>query len=180
MEDRRLWILALASGTASSLAIATATIFPIYVFKGNVEGYVGLHSYNLTVFGKEYYSMSLDAVKLFSIPLILQAALNVFALILCYAKTVSGESESVWRKIAYGMMLSTFIWLGILYGCTHIVLEETKTLLADFSHETSAGKIVFEKTLAHPLPAHFITVYFIPIASSILYAITLSLACEQK
>jgi len=77
-------------------------------------------------------------------------------------------------------MLSMLVGAGILYGCAHIVFEETKSLLADFSHETSAGKIVFPKTMCYPQPAYFLVSNFIPLALAIIYAITTSIAYAFK
>jgi len=177
MEDHRLWLPALAFGTITSLAYFIAAVAPLYVFDGNVRGYVSIASYDLTVFGEKYYSLSLEAVKPFAYLLIAQAGLNIIAIAVSGAKTFFGRKSVVWKAVAFGAMLSMLVGAGILYGCAHIVSEETKPLLADFSHETSAGKIVFPKTMCYPQPAYFLVSNFIPLALAIIYAITLSIAC---
>jgi hypothetical protein len=180
MEDRRLWTLALVFGMVVSLVGIVATVLPLYIFDGNVRGYVSLASYDLTVFGEKYYSLSLEAVKPFAYLLIAQAGLNIIAIAVSGAKTFFGRKSVVWKAVAFGAMLSTLVGVGILYGCAHIVSEETKPLLADFSHETSAGKIVFPKTMCYPQPAYFLVSNFIPLALAIIYAITTSIAYAFK
>jgi hypothetical protein len=180
MEDRRLWTLALVFGMVASLADIAATVLPLYIFDGNVDGYVSLISYDIKVFGEQYYSLSLDAIKSLSYIILVQAALNIIVVTVCYDRVFSDKNVETWKGIAFGTMLSMFIWFGVLYGCTYIASEEIKSLLADFSHETSAGKIVFPKTMYYPQPAYFLVSNFIPLAFSILYAITLSLACEES
>ena len=179
MEDRRLWLPALAFGTITSLVYFIAAVAPLYVFDGNVRGYVSIASYDLTVFGEKYYSLSLEAVKPFSYLLIVQAVANIAAST-AYSIKMFSRKVDVWRGVAFGAMLSMLVGAGILYGCTHIVSEETKSLLADFSHETSAGKIVFPKTMCYPQPAYFLVSNFIPLALAIIYAITTSIAYAFK
>ncbi|MEM3576650.1 MAG: hypothetical protein QXQ07_06525 [Thermoproteota archaeon] len=155
---------------------ALVLIYPLYIFKGDLNGYVGFIGYDLIAFGEQFYSASLDSVKNFTFFLLLQTVFNIVCTLIFYYRIVKGDVSKSYAGIIFGGLSATVVGLGILYGCYYIMQAEVKLLMANFSHETSAGKIVFSGTHVLQQPANLILsnyVLFPAIAFSIalfLYA----------
>ncbi|MEM3753917.1 MAG: hypothetical protein QW778_04945, partial [Candidatus Micrarchaeaceae archaeon] len=77
MANSRDWTLFTTYNAIVNILYAFVLISPLYIFKGDINGYVGFIGYDLIAFGEQFYSASLDSVKNFTFFLLLQTVFNI-------------------------------------------------------------------------------------------------------
>ncbi|MEM3503898.1 MAG: hypothetical protein QW134_06715 [Nitrososphaeria archaeon] len=131
-------------------------VSPLYVFFGDVVGHIGFVEYNVMVFDEPFYSASMDSIRTFASFLLLQSIFSIVCTIFLYFWADEGKTLKPYAGIVFGGLAASVACMGILYGCYHLLQMEVRSLAVNFSHETSAGKIVFSGSNVIRQPADII------------------------
>lgn len=136
--NRSLEVLSASVLAVCSISTLITLLTPIYIFAGDVEGYIALSSYSLRGFGNEITSPLLVSAMLYTAPIYVSA---VFALISSIISILRG---SPWLLLSASgvIVMST----GILRGALYILGIVASAVSKDLSHQTAAGRIIFQGT----------------------------------
>jgi len=191
---RRLLRLAVIAvtiyGVIANAAILATLLAPLYTLSGPIQGYVGVVSYRIVAFGKEYLSPALDLASFLSIIVITSSTLNIAAGIATFYLITKVNKLSVTTLEALtASALTLLVSLGTLYAIRRIIDYELTHLTSSFSYDSTAGRVLIERVSLHPLPASvmlqglnyaFITVPYV-VAAIIVYVRTLkNVLMEQQ
>ncbi len=172
------FILSLTCLTAYAILQLLYLVLPLYVFSGDVEGYVGVLSYRLKIFGQGVRSPLLESLAVIAIPAIISIPSAILSVIASYFKWRQGAVP--W--IALGGSCVATIASGISLGLKTPISIIASRVVRNYSHSTSAGHIVFQGATLTQTPALCMPVaaYVFALASMILAAAYVLAKREQS
>ncbi len=141
-------------GVIANTAILATLLAPLYTLSGPIHGYVGVVSYSIVAFGKEYLSPALDLASFLSIIVITSSTLNIIAGVATFYLVARGNRLSITVLEALtASALTLLVSLGTLYAIRRVIDYELLHLTSSFSYDSTAGKVLIERVSLHPLPA---------------------------
>ncbi len=145
---RAVYVGSIASLMIYSASMLLALLTPMLVLKGDVEGYIGLSGYSLRAFGGEVRLPIAESISLYTAPLyassIACAALSIIA--------IAKPGRAEW--LVFGASSIAVASAGILRGVSQVLQRIASMVSANYSHQTSAGVIIFEGTITVHGPAY--------------------------
>lgn len=135
---RVLEVIAASTLIIYAISALITLLTPIYIFRGDIDGYLSLSGYSLFGFGNEIRSQMAESAMLYTAPIYASA---LFALASSLLSILRG---SPWLLLsASGIaVMST----GILRGVLYILGLVASAVSKDPSHQTAAGRIIFQGT----------------------------------
>ncbi len=149
---------------------------PLYILRGDAEGYLGVLSYRLEIFQNQVRSPALDSLSVVAIPVIISILIAIIAIL---SRFTRWEARS-W--VALGGAGIAVMASGISIGLRGVVSLVASQAARNYGHATSAGYIYFQGvdlsgTIALAMP---IIAYFSSIAAMILMAVHIIFKPERR
>ncbi|MEM0472799.1 MAG: hypothetical protein QXX84_07885 [Sulfolobales archaeon] len=141
-----IWILLLLCAIIYAVSQTLYLIFPLYIFSGDAEGYVGIMSYKLKIFGHDVESPALESLGFLAIPVIISIPTTAVLVITGYLRRKQGSG--VW--IAIGGSGVAVIASGISLGLRSVASLIADHVARNYGHTTSAGYIIFQGSVSTP------------------------------
>ncbi len=143
-------IMAVASTASlllSSILIIIYLTTPLYILRGDANGYIGFTGYYIEVFGERLRSPMLDSLRIYTAVIYISSSVALITSVLSIAKYMRRRGFSI-RMLA--MLLGSagilVISIGILAALSQIVERVLAVVASSYSHETSAGRIIYAGT----------------------------------
>ncbi|MEM2203229.1 MAG: hypothetical protein QXI22_02625 [Sulfolobales archaeon] len=141
-----VWILLLLCSIIYAVSQALYLILPLYIFSGDAEGYVGIMSYKLKIFGHDVESPALESLSFLAIPVIISIPITTVLVIAGYFRRKQGSG--IW--VAIGGSGIAIIASGISLGLRNVASLIADNVSRNYGHATSAGYIIFQGSVSTP------------------------------
>jgi hypothetical protein len=143
-------IMAIASTASillSSILIIIYLTTPIYILRGDVSGYIGFTGYYLKAFGERLRSPMLDSLRIYTASIYISSSVALITSALSIAKYMRRRGFSIHMlAMLQGSVGILVISIGILAALSQIVERVSAVVASSYSHESSAGKIIYAGT----------------------------------
>ncbi|MEM4970376.1 MAG: hypothetical protein QXE01_03890 [Sulfolobales archaeon] len=167
-EADKIVFASIVSIIISSILMIYICLSPLIIFKGPVDGYIGITSYSIVYFGEQYRSGVLDRIPIASIPILTSSATGAIA------SLYSLRFRRLREGVLLGASLSLTTSLGILRGVIELIDNVSGNILRISQRiSTTAGIIVFPEEYVGRTYAYILGTSPIP---AILIAISLALS----
>jgi len=143
-------IMAIASTASLILSSVLIIIYlstPIYILRGDVSGYIGFTGYYLEAFGERLRSPMLDSLRIYTAPIYISSSVALITSALSIAKYMRRRGFSIHMlAMLQGSAGILVISIGILAALSQIVERVLAVVSSSYSHETTAGRIIYAGT----------------------------------
>jgi hypothetical protein len=136
-----------ASILLSSILIIIYLTTPLYILRGDVSGYIGFTGYYLEAFGERLRSPMLDSLRIYTAPIFISSSVALITSALSIAMYIRRRGFSIYMlAMLQGSAGILVISIGILAALSQIVERVLAVVASSYSHESSAGKIIYGGT----------------------------------
>jgi len=140
-------IISIAFLLLSSILIIIYLTTPIYILRGDANGYIGFTGYHLEAFGERLRSPMLDSLRIYTAPIYISSSVALITSALSIAKYMRRRGFSIHMlAMLQGSAGILIISIGILAALSQIVEGVLAVVASSYSHETSAGRIIYGGT----------------------------------
>jgi len=157
-------MLRITFSVATAIEISTAFLYifsPLIVFRGGVEGFYSLYTYNIVFLGEAVRS---DVLNYTNSMALLATLIYTSLQVLAIATAFSRRFEYI--ELSFGAALASIPCYGILSGLTTVALRELSRIPTTSRVVTLAGTIVFPETQVFKGPTQTLATAFL-IASAV-------------
>lgn len=148
MNAKALWrllvIMVAVAEVAASVALVYCVSHPLVVFRGSVEGWVSLTSYQVVVLGQPVDSQIYDYVRFMSVLIFLAAGLAIVFSFTALYSLLSPRWQRVTIPGLFASSLILLVALSITQALVKLILFEARHIEIR-SVRTSAGLIEFPR-----------------------------------
>ncbi|GAY25832.1 hypothetical protein ATG_10350 [Desulfurococcaceae archaeon AG1] len=141
-----VWILLPLCAIIYAISQTLYLILPLYIFSGDAEGYVGIMSYKLKIFGHDIESPALESLSFLAIPVIISIPTTTVLVITGYLR----RKQSSGVLIAIGGSGVAVIASGISLGLRSVASLIADHVARNHGHATTAGYIIFQGSVSTP------------------------------
>jgi len=142
-------IMAIASTASLILSSVLIIIYlstPIYILRGDASGYIGFTGYYLEAFGERLRSPMLDSLRIYTAPIYISSSVALITSALSIAMYLRGRFSIHMLAMLQGSSGILVISIGILAALSQIVERVLAVVASSYSHESSAGRIIYAGT----------------------------------
>jgi hypothetical protein len=143
-------IMAVASTASlllSSILIIIYLTTPLYILRGDANGYIGFAGYYLEAFGERLRSPMLDSLRIYTAPIYISSSVALITSALSITRYMRRRGFSIYMlAMLLGSAGILIISVGILAALSQIVERVLAVVASSYSHETSAGRIIYGGT----------------------------------
>jgi hypothetical protein len=139
-------IASTASLLLSSVLIIIYLTTPIYILRGDVSGHIGFTGYYLEAFGERLRSPMLDSLRIYTAPIYISSSVALITSALSIAKYMRRGFSIYMLALLQGSAGILVISIGVLVALSQIVERVLAVVASSYSHETSAGRIIYGGT----------------------------------
>lgn len=132
------WILLPPLMTIYIASQCVFLLFPLYIFGGDAEGFIGILSYRLEVFQHPVRSPALDSLAILAIPVIISMPIAMIAVLSRFVK------HRIRSWLALGGAGVAVVASGISMSLRNVASLVASQVAGNYSHSTSAGYIFFQ------------------------------------
>jgi hypothetical protein len=139
-------IASTASILLSSILIIIYLTTPLYILRGDANGYIGFTGYYLEAFGERLRSPMLDSLRIYTAPIYISSFVALITSALSITKYIRRGFSIHMLAMLQGSAGILIISIGILAALSQIVERVSAVVASSYSHESSAGKIIYAGT----------------------------------